>query len=67
MVPSDFPYIPMQVQAELYKTEIVPLASILTPNQFECEKLTGIQVITYLTLAVVTQYAWEVTSCSTSY
>ncbi|XP_076639344.1 pyridoxal kinase [Colletes latitarsis] len=36
-------YVPEALN-EIYKTEIVPLADILTPNQFEVELLTGIKV-----------------------
>ncbi|XP_076247220.1 pyridoxal kinase isoform X2 [Calliopsis andreniformis] len=38
-------YVPETLK-EIYKTEIVPLADILTPNQFEVELLTGIKVST---------------------
>ncbi|KZC05086.1 Pyridoxal kinase [Dufourea novaeangliae] len=38
-------YVPEPLK-EIYKTEIVPLADILTPNQFELELLSGIKIST---------------------
>lgn len=36
-------YVPAEL-TEIYKEEIVPLATILTPNQFEAELLTGLTI-----------------------
>ncbi|XP_053979516.1 pyridoxal kinase [Hylaeus volcanicus] len=38
-------YVPEELN-EIYKTEIVPLADIVTPNQFEVELLTGKKIST---------------------
>ena len=38
-------YVP-DILKDIYKTEIVPLADILTPNQYELELLTGIKIDT---------------------
>lgn len=38
-------YVPETLK-EIYRTEIVPLADILTPNQYEIELLTGIKIST---------------------
>ena len=38
-------YVPEEL-VECYKTKVVPHATILTPNQFECELLTGISIKT---------------------
>jgi pyridoxine kinase len=37
-------YVPVEL-VSLYKTHIIPLAYMVTPNSFECEKLTGIEVV----------------------
>jgi len=36
-------YVPPEL-VSVYKDEVIPLADVLTPNQFEVEQLTGIQV-----------------------
>ena len=36
-------YVPPDL-VPIYRDEVVPLATILTPNQFEAETLTGIQI-----------------------
>ena len=36
-------YVPEELVA-IYRAEVVPLATLLTPNQFECELLTGVSV-----------------------
>ena len=36
-------YVPEELVA-IYRAEVVPLATLLTPNQFECELLTGVNV-----------------------
>ena len=36
-------YVPEDLVA-IYRAEVVPLATVLTPNQFECELLTGVAV-----------------------
>ena len=33
-------YVPAEL-VDVYKSEMIQLATILTPNQFECEQLTG--------------------------
>lgn len=38
-------YVPAEL-VSLFKTEIIPLADIVTPNQFEVEQLTGITIHT---------------------
>lgn len=38
-------YVPSEL-VEIYKTEVVPLATMLTPNQFEAELLTGMSIAT---------------------
>eukprot|EP00980_Cylindrotheca_fusiformis_P030087 scaffold24339_cov122-Cylindrotheca_fusiformis.AAC.2 len=38
-------YVPKEL-VSLYRTEIIPLADIVTPNQFEVEQLTGIVIHT---------------------
>jgi len=37
-------YVP-EALVEIYKEEVVPLATLLTPNAFECELLTGVAVV----------------------
>eukprot|EP00743_Colponemidia_sp_Colp-15_P005547 GILK01005967.1.p1 GENE.GILK01005967.1~~GILK01005967.1.p1 ORF type:complete len:306 (-),score=45.66 GILK01005967.1:205-1089(-) len=37
-------YVPQELVA-LYREELVPLATVLTPNQTECELLTGIAIL----------------------
>jgi len=36
-------YVPLEI-VDVYREEIVPLATVLTPNQFEIEQLTGMQI-----------------------
>ncbi len=36
-------YVPQQL-VKVYKDEIIPLADVLTPNQFEVEQLTGVRI-----------------------
>ena len=36
-------YVPAEL-VEVYRDEVVPLATVLTPNQFEIEQLTGLQI-----------------------
>lgn len=36
-------YVPQQL-VQVYKDEIIPLADVLTPNQFEVEQLTGVRI-----------------------
>lgn len=36
-------YVPEQL-VKIYKDEVVPLADVLTPNQFEVEQLTGVRI-----------------------
>ncbi|EGB02658.1 hypothetical protein AURANDRAFT_35023, partial [Aureococcus anophagefferens] len=36
-------YVPEDL-VDIYRAEVVPLATVLTPNQFECELLTGVAV-----------------------
>lgn len=38
-------YVPQQL-VQVYKDEIIPLADVLTPNQFEVEQLTGVRIET---------------------
>ncbi|CAN0183516.1 unnamed protein product, partial [Discosporangium mesarthrocarpum] len=38
-------YVP-EANVALYREEVLPLATIITPNQFECELLSGIQIRT---------------------
>ena len=38
-------YVPKEL-VECYKEKMIPQATILTPNQFECELLTGITIVT---------------------
>ena len=38
-------YLPLEM-VTLYKTELLQLASVITPNQFEAEQLTGREVKT---------------------
>lgn len=38
-------YVPESL-VEMYKTDVLPLADVLTPNQFEAEALSGIQIQT---------------------
>jgi pyridoxine kinase len=43
-------YVPEEL-VHVYREKVVPLASMLTPNQFEAEKLTGLRyLIIYRTL-----------------
>ena len=36
-------YVPEQL-VKIYKEEVIPLANVLTPNQFEAEQLTGVRI-----------------------
>jgi len=36
-------YVPAEL-VDLYRTKILPIATVLTPNQFECELLTGMKI-----------------------
>ena len=36
-------YVPPEL-VPIYRDEVIPLATILTPNQFEAETLTGMQI-----------------------
>ena len=36
-------YVPQQL-VKIYKDEVIPLANVLTPNQFEAEQLTGVRI-----------------------
>lgn len=36
-------YLP-EALVEIYRTEVLPVATVITPNQFECELLTGIKI-----------------------
>lgn len=36
-------YVPEEL-VEIYRDEIVPCATLLTPNEFECELLTGVEI-----------------------
>ena len=36
-------YVPQQL-VQIYKDEVIPLANVLTPNQFEVEQLSGIRI-----------------------
>lgn len=36
-------YVPQQL-VKIYKDEVIPLADVLTPNQFEVEQLTGVRI-----------------------
>ena len=38
-------YVPQEL-VQVYRTAVLPLANVVTPNQFEVEQLTGIQVNT---------------------
>lgn len=38
-------YVP-EALVECYKTKVIPHASVLTPNQFECELLSGVSIKT---------------------
>ena len=38
-------YVPAE-SADVYRNDVVSLASILTPNEFEAAKLTGLQIVT---------------------
>mmetsp|Transcript_8809 Transcript_8809/g.12775 ORF Transcript_8809/g.12775 Transcript_8809/m.12775 type:complete len:347 (+) Transcript_8809:75-1115(+) len=38
-------YVPKEL-VEIYRTQVLPLANVVTPNQFEVEQLTGISVYT---------------------
>ncbi|CAH2079682.1 unnamed protein product [Thlaspi arvense] len=38
-------YVPEEL-VQVYREKVVPLASMLTPNQFEAEKLTGLRIVT---------------------
>eukprot|EP00546_Thalassionema_frauenfeldii_P011969 CAMPEP_0178913140 /NCGR_PEP_ID=MMETSP0786-20121207/10673_1 /TAXON_ID=186022 /ORGANISM="Thalassionema frauenfeldii, Strain CCMP 1798" /LENGTH=321 /DNA_ID=CAMNT_0020585841 /DNA_START=134 /DNA_END=1096 /DNA_ORIENTATION=- len=38
-------YVPEEL-VEIYRTQVIPVANVVTPNQFEMEKLTGIAVTT---------------------
>mmetsp|Transcript_21899 Transcript_21899/g.56852 ORF Transcript_21899/g.56852 Transcript_21899/m.56852 type:complete len:315 (-) Transcript_21899:266-1210(-) len=38
-------YVPKEL-VEVYKERVIPLASVLTPNSFECELLTGVKIKT---------------------
>ena len=37
-------YVPKEL-VECYRDKVVPLATVLTPNQFECELLTGVRIL----------------------
>ena len=37
-------YVP-EALVECYRDQVVPLATVLTPNQFECELLTGVRIL----------------------
>lgn len=37
-------YVPQEL-VQVYKTKVIPLADVLTPNQFEVEQLTGIKIL----------------------
>jgi pyridoxine kinase len=36
-------YVPQQL-VKIYRDEVIPLANVLTPNQFEVEQLTGVRI-----------------------
>jgi pyridoxine kinase len=36
-------YVPAEL-VEIYRNDVIPLANIVTPNQFEAEQLTGIAI-----------------------
>lgn len=36
-------YVPVEL-VDIYRTEVIPLANVITPNQFEVEQLTGIKI-----------------------
>ena len=38
-------YVPAEL-VDIYKSSVLPLAYMVTPNAFECEKLTGLPVTT---------------------
>ncbi|KAF1325776.1 Pyridoxal kinase, partial [Globisporangium splendens] len=38
-------YVPMEL-VEVYRSQVVPIADVLTPNQFECEMLTEMKLAT---------------------
>lgn len=37
-------YVPQEL-VSLYQTKVIPLADVLTPNQFEVEQLTGLKIV----------------------
>jgi len=36
-------YVPLEL-VDIYRTDVIPLADVITPNQFEVEQLTGIRI-----------------------
>ncbi len=39
-------YVPAEL-VQIYRKEVIPLANVVTPNQFEAEKLTGMKIKTF--------------------
>jgi pyridoxine kinase len=38
-------YVP-EALVDLYRSQVLPIATVLTPNQFECELLSGVKIST---------------------